>query len=599
MNDAIKEESNSLWKNESEHFVNNLLSVESKLQILWQKIGMDSAMVSKRVVRVFAILNEVLDEMLNEESNLLDSLEKKVKNYEKKINHLNNDLHMPQELIEQSETLLLQEHNLKEIINDLENKKQKAMTEWKQLDVLSKTISKRLASQAHEIQLSGIPTRAQIGALIEFTNSVEKELKAREAKFLVLKNELINIINDMEYSINDDFLSSAILPNSETNFILSCENINKLTEWKDRLEKDLIEIKNKINRLWDSIEFLWSSLNIEKIERDFFKQTNHNYTPTVYENLKNEENRLKKLRLENLSDYIPKLKEELIVSWNKCRFGSQKREQFVKVFGAQISEESLTAHEDALLSAKQYYSTNHKILQLLEKRDEMWDNYRKFETNNTNIDRYQNRGGALLKEEKLRRNVYRELPKTEKELSILVTEWESKNGSSFLIDDMTYLEYLSSQSQSLQEEKETRKKFRQLSRTPATTPTKKGLNSTAMNTTKLNSTMCRSRNCATERVARVKKIQHAIPLTPIKRRSSFIWPNDNSFMVAKNPKHINLYDNTNKQVNVLLNSNAANVKNFAIVSPIFSKPDIEEDKSKKRRLVDNSVLFLKYKFRLR
>ncbi|KAF1742173.1 hypothetical protein MXB_5661, partial [Myxobolus squamalis] len=443
--------------------------------------------------------------MVHEEHALLSTLEKRVNLYNIRIEELHKDLHTSLTPIDKLESLLLEEKHLKDIVTHLESKRKKALSEWRQLDNLARLICRRIASPLHDIQLSGIPTQPQTASLLSFTNSLERELKAREARFLVFKNEIAELINTMEFCVDNEFLTSILAPNSEENFILSQENLNKISECKDTIEKQFLEIKEKCDRLWVSIELLWNLLGVDKTYIESFKECNRKLTTVTFENLEKENLRLKKMRLDNLSDYIPKLKEELIVAWNK-------------IYGSQVSEDSLAAHEDAIFSAHEYYKKNITILQLLEKRDELWGNYQRMETNQTNAEKYQNRGGALLKEEKFRKFVNRELPRIDIELSSLISEWEEKNVTKFLIDDVTYDSYIKAQHDCLQNEKEERKKFRQMSRTPTITPVRKALNCTISNN-RLNSTMYRSRACATEQVNRIRQPQTPIiPLTPIKRR---------------------------------------------------------------------------------
>lgn len=75
-----------------------------------------------------------------------------------------------------------------------------------------------------------------------------------------------------------------------------------------------------------------------------------------------------------------------------------------------------------------YYS---KLLTLLEKWQELWLKVQTLEEKQT-VDRFKNRAGQLLQEEKERRQLSSRIPKIEEELLRLAEEYEIANGKTFL-----------------------------------------------------------------------------------------------------------------------------------------------------------------------
>ncbi|KII65565.1 Protein regulator of cytokinesis 1 [Thelohanellus kitauei] len=569
------------WGNPKDEFIRSLVDVEKKLEDLWDRIGLTEVEIEKRVNRVFGVLREVLDEMIVQENELRENLEKNVLTYQSRILELTRDLHMQYESPKTSDTLLLKENELKKMVNSLEIKRKKYLNQWHKLLNLQKTISDQLDLEVSPIEINGIPTDHQIHSISKNITDLEKELTSRQTKFTLLKNELKQLLVAIDAPINDQ-VREWVFDTREVKMKCSQKNMKDLIEYKGNIEREFHENKTRIERLWSSVEFLWGLLNTEKCHIESFKSNNQKMSSTVLNNLKLEESRLKNLRHGNLAVYIPKLKEKLISLWNKCRFGNQKREQFLRVYGDGINENSLSAYEDALLSANSYYESNREILEMLQKRDEMWDTYCKMELNQMGRDKYNNRGGALLKEEKLRKSILRDLPKLESDLGLLIAEWESSNKTEFMIDDTSYHDYIFSQSEALKHEKEERKKLRQISRTPLCTPIKSRLNNTVMNSSRLNSTI-KSRVCATETCNRIRK-EPIVQLTPIKRRSSFLWPPEDSFIPIRTPAKSRNIKNT-VTPDVLKPSNVHNISpNVAFVSPIYSKNLKNNDKSVNKSL---------------
>ena len=68
-----------------------------------------------------------------------------------------------------------------------------------------------------------------------------------------------------------------------------------------------------------------------------------------------------------------------------------------------------------------------------------------FQTRKNDSNRLANRGGALLKEEKIRKGINRELPKIEQKLKMDVGKWEEENERRFLINGCHYMDIITNQ----------------------------------------------------------------------------------------------------------------------------------------------------------
>lgn len=73
------------------------------------------------------------------------------------------------------------------------------------------------------------------------------------------------------------------------------------------------------------------------------------------------------------------------------------------------------------------------MFELIEKREELWSQMISLEQRANQPDRYKNRGGQLLREEKERKTIASKLPKIEQELLNMVEKYESESGTSFHI----------------------------------------------------------------------------------------------------------------------------------------------------------------------
>lgn len=80
---------------------------------------------------------------------------------------------------------------------------------------------------------------------------------------------------------------------------------------------------------------------------------------------------------------------------------------------------------------------------LIEKHKKLWIKLLELEKIATGPNRYNNRGGQLLKEEKERNKLSKNIPIIEQELIVLAENFKSQNGCDFLTYGQTVDEYIS------------------------------------------------------------------------------------------------------------------------------------------------------------
>lgn len=79
---------------------------------------------------------------------------------------------------------------------------------------------------------------------------------------------------------------------------------------------------------------------------------------------------------------------------------------------------------------------------LLEKHTQLWRKMEALEESATGRNRYINRGGCLLKEEKERNRLAKQIPQVEERLYELVQQYAERRGIPFLNFDITVQDYL-------------------------------------------------------------------------------------------------------------------------------------------------------------
>ncbi|MEQ2259843.1 carboxypeptidase C prc1, partial [Xenotaenia resolanae] len=86
----------------------------------------------------------------------------------------------------------------------------------------------------------------------------------------------------------------------------------------------------------------------------------------------------------------------------------------------------------------------------------------------TDPTRFTNRGGNLLKEEKQRSELHKNLPKLEKKLKAQIDAWEGEQAQEFLVNNQKFLQYVAEQWELHRIEKEKEKLERHLKKSKQT-----------------------------------------------------------------------------------------------------------------------------------
>lgn len=83
-----------------------------------------------------------------------------------------------------------------------------------------------------------------------------------------------------------------------------------------------------------------------------------------------------------------------------------------------------------------------QIFELFIARNQWWDKKRALDAKQNDPNRYNNRGGQLLKEEKERKQTDIEIPKIEKKIKTLAEEFHRKNNQAFLINGVCIIQLM-------------------------------------------------------------------------------------------------------------------------------------------------------------
>lgn len=208
--------------------------------------------------------------------------------------------------------------------------------------------------------------------------------------------------------------------------------MGKLQHLHEQFSQQYEEMKYQIDVKRKKVESLWSYLSIDVAHRNKFAKYTE-YNQNTYSAFSQELERCEQIKRENIKQIIEKVREEINDYWEKCLKSEQERKRFEPFTSKKYTEDLLDLHEMELQDLRNFYEENLDIFEMYKERNELWAKMKSLEEKASDPNRYNNRGGQLLKEEKERRMITTNLPKIETKLLDLVKKYDDMHKRPFTI----------------------------------------------------------------------------------------------------------------------------------------------------------------------
>ncbi|CAD5122691.1 DgyrCDS11101 [Dimorphilus gyrociliatus] len=431
----------------------------SLLSEIWKDIGISGSIRTERLKAVKNHIVNIVDEMTREESELRDKLLKNVEKLTNEVQDLNKELDL--EIVTPSEelTILQLEKELRRKRDDLGKIKQQRMKVAEELKEEDQKYCNMLVTTPYYLPSNSIPTLNQLEELEQHIKKSKIDYDQRLATFQDYRSNIKKLLDILEITANDSF-QSEIINEDVSEFCLSRENLQRV----HRLELDLENQKQsnikQAKNLREKLESLWNRLQIGEEERGRFCSFHTGFKPSTLVALRKEIDKYEILKKENVSKVIEATRSELEKWWEKCFYSQQQKSSFEEFFSIDFTEEVLERHEKELEKVKTFYQENEFIFQQIHQYQAMWWEYLEYERRAQDPNRYNNRGGKILKEEKHRKKLEKELPKLENKLLSDVSEWELKIGKNILVEGVRFVDFVHIQKENYELQKQKEKDIR-------------------------------------------------------------------------------------------------------------------------------------------
>ena len=231
---------------------------------------------------------------------------------------------------------------------------------------------------------------------------------------------------------------------------LHLSDISKLQSKREKLLEEKRNRERKVKELKVTVEGLWDRLGVEELDRKRFLAGTRGFGLRVINEFEAELDRLNELKRQNLHLFVEDARYKLQTLWDNLYFCEEEMLEFTPAFSDVYSDALLSAHEAEIARLEVLKEQRLPTLQLIDKHRSLIKDREDLAASSQDASRLMLRGQKgekrdptrLLREEKMRKRITKDLPKIEVELRKTLERWEDEYGRPFLVHGERYLDEL-------------------------------------------------------------------------------------------------------------------------------------------------------------
>ncbi|PGH02021.1 hypothetical protein AJ79_07759 [Helicocarpus griseus UAMH5409] len=225
-------------------------------------------------------------------------------------------------------------------------------------------------------------------------------------------------------------------------------DLASLRERRDKLLEEKRGRERKIKELRTAVESLWDRLGVEECDRKGFLSANRGCGLRTINEFEDELDRLNELKRQNLHLFVEDARCRLQELWDSLYYSEEEMLDFTPAFSDVYSDALLSAHEQEIERLEVLREQRAPTLELIERHRTLVNDRDSLAASSQDASRLMARGNKgerrdptrLLREEKMRKRIAKELPKVEAELRKTLERWEDEYGRPFLVHGERYLD---------------------------------------------------------------------------------------------------------------------------------------------------------------
>ncbi|EGX51388.1 hypothetical protein AOL_s00054g458 [Orbilia oligospora ATCC 24927] len=272
---------------------------------------------------------------------------------------------------------------------------------------------------------------------VEFAR-VYEEFTRRIATVKTLSAEIVNLWADL--GTPSHLLDRKIVDACRENydgFDIKLDAITALRSKKQKLVDERTIRERKINDIHQQLQPLWEKFQQDDQEEDRFLQQNRGFSLSVIQNWENELERLLEVKKEHMHIFISDARTTLQEMWDVLYYTEDEMYDFTAAWSSSNTEAVLRSHEMEIARLQKIIDERSPILSLVERYQTLVNDKASLDASSQDPSRLLAKGPRdptrLLREEKTRKKIAKELPKIESDLVVALEGWEAEHGEPFIV----------------------------------------------------------------------------------------------------------------------------------------------------------------------
>ena len=226
------------------------------------------------------------------------------------------------------------------------------------------------------------------------------------------------------------------------------DDIARLRSKHARLAEEKRNREKRLRDLKAAVEALWEKLGVDGAETKPFLNSNRGCGVRQINEFEDELARLNELKRQNMHLFVEDARVKLQDLWDALYFCEDEMLEFTPAFSDVYSDALLEAHEREVARLEALKEQRGPILALVDRHKSLVKEREDLTASSQDASRLMARGqkgekrdpGKLLREEKSRKRIAKELPKLTIEVRKALDGWEDEYGRPFLVHGERYLD---------------------------------------------------------------------------------------------------------------------------------------------------------------
>ncbi|KAL2357557.1 microtubule associated protein-domain-containing protein [Cryomyces antarcticus] len=446
-------------------------TIINQLHGFFDEIGVPSHERDSRESELFSALSETLHNQLRlvatEKHNLTEEaqrLARTIRQMEASLDDSksNSNYDLEDEELKVTFPLLTCLQSLKEKYNTVSKLHRERFEQVKKLVQALESYASHLEPSFVQIELPPTSPNAKISPSFDLSPSyvtsldneftrVYEEYTRRVATVKALAEEIVHLWGELgtpQAQIDSSIVEC--LPDAPEQLGLHQDDLSRLRARREKLFEERRGRERRLKELRTTVEGLWDRLGIEELERRKFLANNRGWGLRAINEFEDELSRLNELKRQNLHLFVEDARCKIQELWDGLYFSEEEMLEFTPAFSDVYSDALLSAHEAEIARLEALREQRAPTLQLIDKHRSLIKDRDDLAASSQDASRLMARGQKgekrdptrLLREEKMRKRIAKELPKVETEVKRILESWEDEYGRPFLVHGQRYLDEL-------------------------------------------------------------------------------------------------------------------------------------------------------------